>query len=226
MTDILIILSGLVTLAAALPYLRETASGQTKPRVASWLIWGAITAIGATAAFTQHQIPAAIYALLCAFECFAIALIGLRQGDLRLAWLDSICLIGAIAGLVALILARSPEIALMTVLITDFLGSIPTIVHAWGSPGEETLSTYSLNTLGSGIILLAANIHIFTAIGYPLYLFILDGALASIIFVRRRHSNIKSADNFTRKSTTPPLPVPIIYYPTNQSSTINPPSPE
>lgn len=223
MRVVLIILSSAVTVVAALPYLRETVNGQTKPRIASWFVWGSITIVGVAASFTQHQIPAGIYALFCALECFAIVAFGFRYGDRHLERLDILCLVGASAGLLCLVLVKAPVLALLIALLTDFLGAIPTIKHAWLHPQEETPSTYVLNAIGSGITLLVANFHVFTAIGYPLYLFLLDGSLAGILLAGRRaqtrmQGNGADSEAHPAHSSTPPLPVPVIYYPKTPSA--------
>jgi hypothetical protein len=218
----LIVLSGAFVVVSALPYLQDTARGKTKPRLASWFIWAAIQTVGAAASFTQHQIPAAIFTLVCSLECVAIVVLGFKRGDRHLELLDIICVVGASAGLVALILVRAPILALVIALITDFLGSIPTFKHSWLHPGEETWSTYLLEGIGSGITLFIANLHVFTAIGYPLYLFICNMGFTVIILVRsHRADSVSEArpKDFVQSAATSTLPAPTPSQPSLTTAT-------
>jgi|SRR5580700_7066469 hypothetical protein len=181
MRTALIVLSSIFTIAATLPYMVEIVRGVAKPRIASWFTWTAIQAIGAAASFTDHQIPAAVYTLFCSLECAAIVVLGLKHGDRKFERLDIICLAGALIGLVALALLKSPSIAVVVSVITDFLGAIPTVKHAWLQPREETWSTYALFGIGSAITLFIANFHVLTAITYPLYLLLFDTLATTLI---------------------------------------------
>jgi hypothetical protein len=189
MRSLLILLSGGFTIAATVPYVREIVQRKTKPRIVSWFTWSAILCIGAYASFAQHQIPAAVYTLFCAFECFAVVLLGLRYGDRQLEKMDLLSLAGGLIGLAMLIIYKSPVLAVLVSIGTDFIGAIPTIRHSWESPDEETWSAFLLYGIGSGITLLLANFHVITAIAYPIYLLILDGALTCIVIWSPHHTS-------------------------------------
>lgn len=186
MRALIIIISNVLTLVAALPYLRETISGKARPRLASWFVWTALTGIGAVASYSQHQIPTAIFSAVCSLQCLAIVALGFKYGDRKLETLDVVALGGASAGLIALALLKAPAWAVAITITTDLIGGLPTIKHSWVRPGEETALTYILNALGSGATLLVANFHIFTAFGYPLYLFLFD-ALVSVSILASPH---------------------------------------
>jgi hypothetical protein len=189
MRTVLIILSSIFTIAATVPYMVEIARGKAKPRVASWFTWTAIQAIGAAAAFSDHQIPAAVYTLFCSLECGAIVVLGLKRGDHTFEKLDIFCLAGAVAGLLTLALLKSPALAVLVSVATDFLGAVPTVKHSWLRPREETWSTYALFGVGSAITLLIANFHILTAIAYPLYLLLFD-TLVTVLILTSPHRKL------------------------------------
>jgi|GEM_PF-351836 len=220
MRVLLIVISNVLTLAAALPYLRETIAGKARPRLASWFIWASLTGIGSAAAFAQHQIPAAIYGLLCSIECLAIVVLGFRHGERKLERLELICLIGAFAGLVVLVLLRSSNLAIIITIATDFVGGVPTIKHAWIRPAEETTLTYILNALGSGVTLMIANFHVFSAVGYPLYLFLFDATIAGAILTSPHRLKSQSEQNVSggEPTTIPALPRPSLASPAAPAS--------
>jgi hypothetical protein len=93
------------------------------------------------------------------------------------------------AGLVSLTLLSSPVLATSVAVLTDFVGAVPTLKHAWDAPGEETFSTYVGFSLAGGITLAAGNLAAFTAIAYPAYLLVFNAAVAAVIVTspHRRH---------------------------------------
>ena len=190
MTPVLLTLSAVLTIYAAVPYLVDVARGTTKPRLVSWFVWFIIPLIGAAAALAAHQIPAAIYTFLAALGCGLVVVIGFRYGDRSFERLDIVCLCGAAIGLALWLLLKSPSLAVVASILTDLIGGIPTLKHAWRHPGEENWPSYALYGAGAAITLLVADHHLFSAIAYPLYLGLFDTSVAVVLIVgqRRRRS--------------------------------------
>ncbi len=136
--------SGLLIAIGSVPYLIETLRGTAKPQVVSWAVWAALLAIGSAAALSSGQVPAAVYGALCAAVDALVAVLALRGADLAFRRLDFLCLAGAVAGLVLLATVRAPAAAVAVSLAADLIAYIPTIVHAWREPHEETWSAYAL----------------------------------------------------------------------------------
>jgi hypothetical protein len=107
--------------------------------------------------------------------------LGLKNGDRKFERLDIICLIGAFIGLLVLVIIKSPSLAVIVSIVTDFLGAIPTLKHAWFKPREETWITYAMFEIGSAITLLIADFHFLTAVAYPMYLLVFDSLVTGII---------------------------------------------
>jgi hypothetical protein len=206
MKTLLIVLGSLCAFAAALPYIIDTLHGKTKPRIVSWLIWTALTAIGTAASLSQHQYPAAAFTAAIGFQNLIISILGFQHGDKRFEWLDAVCFIGAGLGLAGLLLLKSPSLALALTIATDVVGGLPTIKHAWVQPGEETFATYYLEATGSIFILLAANFAVFTAYGYPMYLITFNLLMVAIIIARAGHT--ASVRHSVPAAAAAALPIP------------------
>ena len=190
MTLLIIILANFLTVVAALPYIRATAKGTTKPRVASWFGWGALTIVGSAAAFSQHQLPAAIFLAFCSLQNFSIVVLGLKHGDRKLTRLDFVAIIGAILGGTVLLLLKSPVLSTWVAITADGIVLLPTLKHTWQKPGEETVSTYVLEGIGCILILTLAGGFAFTAIAYPLYLLISNEVLTVLILKANRREQL------------------------------------
>jgi len=191
LTGFLVIASAVLGLAAAAPYIRDVRRRRTVPQAASWLAWSALFTVAGASALDAGQVPAAACTLACAAGAAVIAVLALRYGDRAFSALDGICLAGAAAGLALLLAARSPALAVTATLAVDAVAYVPTAVHAWRIPREETWSTYAMSATGAGMALAAAAIRIapglapVAGMAYPAYLLAADGGVAVMIAARR-----------------------------------------
>ena len=187
MTGLLVLASGIITLAAGAVYMIH-ARREHGPKVASFIAWTALTAVGAVSSLAAGQIPAAVYLLAdAAMSAATIALI-VRRGDWAPDPLDWVCLAGAAAGLALLVLARSPALATAATVIADLFAVVPVTVHAWRRPREEPWAAFAGWAAGAALALiaaLAAGQYGITAIAYPAYLLLATGAVAVILLARR-----------------------------------------
>ncbi len=183
MTSFLIILSAIVTIIAALPYIIEVIRGRTKPRVVSWFTWSVLTGIACAASFADGQVPGGILMLAATIETVLIVILGFKHGDRKFDKLDIYCLIGALAGLVLWFVFNSPAVAILATIAIDLVGAIPTFKHSWQKPHEETWITFALSGLGGGITVIIAGGWEITAIAYPLYILLINVLLTALILV-------------------------------------------
>ena len=187
MTGILIVLSSVVTIVAAVPYIIAIIGGRTKPRVVSWFTWTLITAIAAAASFADGQYPAAILSLCAAIETGLVVVLGLKHGDRKFERIDVICQAGALVGVALWLLLDSPAIAVAASVLIDLIGCIPTVLHSWRRPYEETWLTFLLSGIGGGLTLAVVGSWEVTAVAYPLYILLINLVMAAIILLRLRH---------------------------------------
>lgn len=208
---LIVILANALTLGAAVPYLVEIARGKTKPRIASWFGWGALTVVGAAAAFSQHQLPAAVFLSCVALENFSIVVLGLAHGDRRLSKLDLFCLAGSCLAGSTLLVFKSPVLGTWVAIITDFIVLIPTLQHTWQQPGEETAAAYILEGIACVLTLTVAGGFAFTAVAYPLYLLVADETLTVLILKanRRQQLTVLGTTSATRATPTPAHKIPL-----------------
>ncbi|HEX2744101.1 MAG TPA: hypothetical protein VHN16_06810 [Streptosporangiaceae bacterium] len=185
MTAAVLAASGLLIAIGSVPYLIETLRGTAKPQVVSWAVWAALLAIGSAAALSSGQVPAAVYGALCAGVDALVAVLALRGADLAFRRLDFLCLAGAVAGLALLATVRAPAAAVAVSVAADLIAYIPTMVHAWRKPREETWSAYALYAAAAWLALAVADFGVFTAVAYPAYLAVADTGMTGIILARR-----------------------------------------
>jgi hypothetical protein len=188
MTALLLTLSAIVTIGAAVPYIIEIIRGKAKPRVVSWFTWTLLTAIAAMASFADGQYPAAIFSACAALETGLIVVLGLKHGDRKFTRLDIVCQVSALVGVALWLVFDSPAIAVLASIAIDLIGCIPTLVHSWQKPYEETWITFLLMSIGGGLALLVVGSWAVTAVAYPLYIFIINLLLMAVIMGRLKYA--------------------------------------
>jgi hypothetical protein len=186
MNNFLIAVSGVLTVAAALPYIAEIIKGKAKPRIVSWFTWSVLTGIACAASFVDGKIPSAALMLALTLETSLIVILGFKHGDRKLERLDMYCLVGAAVGLVLWLVFNSPTIAVLASILIDIVGAIPTVKHSWEKPHEETWVTFAITALGGAITVVIAGEMTATAIAYPIYIFLLYVVLTICVLASPR----------------------------------------
>ena len=181
---ILIILGSLITLSAVIPYIIEIIKGTTKPRVVSWFVWTVLTGLGTAAAIAEGQWLTSILLGTAAFETLLVVILGFRHGDRRFERLDIVCLVGAVVGIILWQLFDSPAIGALAAVTLDLVGGIPTLVHSWKKPHEETWITFFISAVGSSLALFVITDWRVTASAYPIYLVTINALFTVVLLTR------------------------------------------
>ncbi len=182
MKTLFVILSSVAFSSSIVPYVIEILRGTTKPRVVSWFTWSVLAVIASAASFSDHQVPAGVLLGISAVATMLVVVLSLlKRGDRSFERIDGICLFGALVGLGLWWIFDSPAVAVVATISIDLVGCVPTLLHSWQKPHEETTSTFLLAAIGGFFTLLAAGDLRVTSIAYPLYIVVADAAVAAII---------------------------------------------
>ncbi len=121
-------------------------------------------------------------------SCALIVSLSWRRGQLRLTYLDIVCLIGAVAGISTLVVLRDPTTALFVAVAVDAIAFIPTFRHAWESPDEESAVCFALSATAATLALTVAIMHQnqFEGLAYPLYAILFNSATVIILLISRQ----------------------------------------
>lgn len=187
---ILIALSGLLSIVAIVPYLRDILGRATKPRILTWAVWTFLTATVAVESFSEGAVASG---WLAVFESIATGLVvvaGFYYGDRRFTRLDLASFVGVLVGIAVWLISGNAAWGIYISLAIDFMGGIPTIVHCWKKPGEETLSTFVISALGAGCALLAVGSIDVVALIFPLYLTAMNALFSGILVYRRAQRQV------------------------------------
>lgn len=166
----LVVLSSILATCGTLPYLRETVRGGTRPRLVTWGTWSLMTAMAGVASASVRDYPSAVFAFVGTLATGAVVVVGLRFGDRAFGRLDAVCLVVVLIGAALWLGLDQPAIAVLTACAIDLVGLVPTAVHAWRRPAEETTSTFVLIAASGACAAFAAWGELtVTALAYPVY---------------------------------------------------------
>jgi hypothetical protein len=186
---LLVVLGALINVCSAIPYLIAIVKGKTRPRIMSWFIWTVLTGMGAAAAISEHQWLTSILLIASAFETLTVVMLGWRHGNRHVEKLDVFCLVGVMVGIILWQIFNSPAIGALAAITLDLIGGVPTLVHAWKKPQEETWQTFFLCVIGSTLTLIALKDWRITSSAFPIYLVAINAFYTVVILARRKAHN-------------------------------------
>ena len=184
-TSILVVLSSFVMIGGMIPYIKDIIQGKTKPRIISWFIWTCLTGISFFASIVERQYPTAILMFFSMLSTLSVVILGWKDRQGGVSKLDVICLIGTIIGAILWAIFNSPSIAVIAMVCIDFVGGVPTQVHCWKKPHEETRFMFIMSGVSALLTFLAIQEWKVTAFAFPLYLFLINIEYVIVITSRR-----------------------------------------
>src|SRR3954451_4993054 len=188
-------LAGLSGLLNTVPYVRDTLRRSTRPHRGSWLIWTVLALV----AFLSQRADGASWSLVMfsvqlVMDALVLAL-AVRYGTGALSAPEAGLLALAAAGVGGWVVAGDPVVATAFVVAADLAAFALMIPKSWCDPGSETLSTFALASLGGALATGAVTDPAPSLLLYPAYFCIANGAVALLLWHRRRvldflHSSI------------------------------------
>ncbi|MGB4767752.1 MAG: hypothetical protein WBP22_00685 [Candidatus Saccharimonas sp.] len=182
---------------SAVPYILAVMRGQVRPKLVSWGIWTVLAVIMTLAALEEGQLQSALLTGVTVAACASVMVLGWRQGSRQMNRLDVLCIIGAVVGVLVYFMVDSPLVALIVSVVVDAIAFIPTLVHAWTDPEEESLASFAVAASGELFVVVAAvaGAASFAGLLYPVYAVVFNGAVAALIIAARyRALDSESAD--------------------------------
>lgn len=186
MFQIIGLVSGLLAIAAILPYIRDIIKKTTRPERASWFIW---TVLGGIAFFSQlakgatNSLWMTAVSTLCVLTVF---LLSLKHGEGGLVKRDMVALAVALSGLVLWYFTKDATIALLIVIGVDLSGSVLTIIKAYEDPESETMSTWVLASISGLFGTISVGSLNWILLMYPLYILFANLAVTIAMILGRK----------------------------------------
>lgn len=176
-----------LTLWLFIPYIRSIRSGQTRPHVFSWVIWGLGTLI---VCFAQLAGGAG-------FGAWAIGISGLitiyiawlawwKRADTVITKTDWVFLVVALSALPLWFFTANPLWAVVILTLVDLLGFGPTLRKAYIEPHRESAAFFAGAALRNLLVVLAVETFSLTTVLFPATVGLACVAVALLLVGRRR----------------------------------------
>lgn len=182
-----------VGVIAYIPYIKSIFWGRTKPHSFAWLIWTLEQTIAFFAQFAKGAGSGAWVTGLTAFLCLLVFIISLRLGEKNITIIDTASFIGALFAIGAWIITKNPLVAVILVVIIDFLAYVPTFRKAYIKPQEEAVTLYAMYIAVWFLSLLALKSYNLTTVLYPAFLLFINTAFVIMSVTRSRFYNKTSS---------------------------------
>lgn len=180
------VVSLLLSLAGYAPYIRLTLARKIRPHFFSWLVWSLISLIAYLAQESGDAGPGAWAVGVSAACCSFIALCSIRHGERRVTRSDWLCLGGALLALPLWLFCKDPLAALAAVMVVDAFAYAITFRKSWADPYGEDPAIYLIDTVKYGFAILAMERYSLLTLAFPIFIIVVEGALAAVILTRRR----------------------------------------
>lgn len=201
MISALVTIGALISAAGSVPYILAVIRGTARPRLVSWGVWAVLAGVMTVSAFIEGAMASAVMTAITFIACATVTILGWQRRTGGINRVDMVCLVGAVLGIASLAIFKSPLIALAVSVAVDIIAFIPTLVHAWTSPYEESLTCFALSALGGTLAVLAvlAGEISVVALLYPVYSMVFNG-LAALLIVSGRSKSLLGQQYYSEEA--------------------------
>jgi hypothetical protein len=194
------LLSGILPIIGAVPYIRDVFKGKTKPHRMAEFIWAVLDSIAFASQLAKGATWSTIMPAIGTIEMLTGFVLSLKYGMGGTSKKDIGALALAALGLVLWYFTKQPLAALFIVVGIDLIGTALVVIKTYSHPHTETFSAWFLSFL-AGLLAAAAVGHwSFDFQIYPLEIALSNGAICATILLRR--NKVSPSD----KSTNLDLP--------------------
>jgi len=183
------VLAGAVGVADTIPYVRDILRGATRPHRGTWLIWGVLAVVACLSMRADGATWSLVMAACQAVLTGVVFVLAVRWGVGGVGWLERVMLVVAAAGVAGWIVAEEPIVATCCVVAADLIGAAMMVPKSYRDPESETLVTFALASVGGALAAGAVGAVDVSLLLYPLYYCLVNGALALLIWERRREAS-------------------------------------
>lgn len=178
------LLGAAINLYGSTRYAIDTIKGKTKPNRVTWFLW-ALAPLIAFAAMLQQGVSwlDGLMTFMVGFGPLLVLVVSFfsRKSVWKITTFDVVCGVLSLAGIVAWVLTRTGNVAILFSILADGLAGLPTLVKAWKEPTSESHVVFRNGVISAAITLLAIKEYDFQHLGFPVYILIICLTLYAVI---------------------------------------------
>lgn len=187
MLQYLVVIGVILNFYGIFIYAKDTLNGIAKPNRVTWLLWAIAPLIAGIAAFSDGVRWAALPAFASGIGSLIVFLVSFinEKAYWRLNKYDYICGIFSILALAFWYFTKSPIVAILLAIISDFFATIPTLAKAWFYPETESVTPYVTGLFNLATPFFAMRTWSPSEYAFPLYCVLMGWTLLYAV-VRKR----------------------------------------
>jgi len=191
MWEFVVFIAAVVSLSAAVVYIRSMFRGQTKPNRVTWFMW-AVAPFVATAAAVSNGVGWAVLPVfmsgLCPFLIFTASFFT-KQAYWKHTTFDLACGALSAAALVLWYITSNPDVAIVFAICSDALAGVPTLIKAWRNPITESAWPYVTGMFAPLTSFAVLTTWGFSEVAFPAYLVVINVLLVISVSKKWIHKN-------------------------------------
>ncbi len=179
------LLSGVATVLAIVPYVRDVLRGTTRPHRGSWLIWTVLSVVALASQLADGASWSIVMVLAQTGITGLVFVLSIWRGVGGVSRSDLMIIAVAGLGVVAWAVSSTPVIATASTIFADMLGIALMTPKTWRDPRSETFSTYVLGCVSGILSALAVGELDVSLLLFPIWIAVASAVIATTIAVRR-----------------------------------------
>lgn len=179
------IVAGVLIFLSYFSYTFSTIRGTTKPNRATWFTLAVISSVLAVSYFDLGARSTFWAAGGAALGTILIALLSIKYGTGGWSLLEKMCMGFSLLSLIFYILSDNALVTLLLGIGMDGAALVPTVMHAYAKPHEEDKAAWTLTFTADILAVLAIDQRTFSIIIYPLYMVLVNGMIAALLYRRQ-----------------------------------------
>ena len=190
-----VILGALLSFGAVTMYVRDTIRGDTQPNRVTWLLWSLAPMLAFAAELNAHVGLPALMTFSVGFNPLLVLLASFvnPRASWRVGAFDYVCGALSVAGTVAWILTRNPDVALAAAIVADALAALPTVRKAVTSPASESRLIYVGGIVNATIALLVVRQLDAANVAFPAYILLIN-LTVTVILARGASRQLRASE--------------------------------
>jgi hypothetical protein len=212
------VLAGVMSVADTIPYVRDIRRARTRPHRGTWLIWTMLAVVVVLSQWADGASWSLIMLTTDAVLTLLILALSIRRGVGGVTRGEVAMIAIAGAGVGGWVMVDEPLVAIAGVIAADLIAMALMVPKTWRDPGSETFATFVFASLAGALAAGAVGALDASLLIYPLYYFLANGAIASLIAWRRRVIAVPSLPATAAGPSGAAAPRPAVTRPTGGAS--------
>jgi hypothetical protein len=171
-----------INVYAGVVYIKSMFSGGTRPNRVSWLIWFVGPFVVLVNQLRGGFELSQIFTITTTFLPLLILILSflIKNAEWKITRFDIMCGGIALFALLLYIVNINPIISIGLAILSDFIGSIPTLLKAYKHPETESWTAFALIIPAAILTIISIQSFTFSNLAFALYILLINSALTFV----------------------------------------------